>query len=311
TPEALEEWAKAGAEDASVYSCPWSRNFVRGAEKAIPAEWDNKTAFNNAIKKAETDMVAEWAAEIAAAGARTTETLKAQFTLAQARATEDGRKERLEFLRLFGELSGPASLPHKSDMPEDSPYSIEGQFDIYLALADMDAIGVRFAGTLRQEHRRPISSNTVRIAFIDAMGELTKKIFNPLDQWITNSKAKDAPEPEPVPTPTEEQVQEAEQTIAAVTTGDQEINGVTIRRSTGGLVLIGKYNRQTKLPGEWIGLHDPAGFDGPLYAAKDKLKAKYGAKYAKNGNEQFPDSWWFIPASTDIEDLKVILGEKS
>ncbi|MGL5293238.1 MAG: helicase-related protein, partial [Aeromonas sp.] len=34
TPEALEEWAKAGAEDATVYSCPWSRNFGRGAENA-------------------------------------------------------------------------------------------------------------------------------------------------------------------------------------------------------------------------------------------------------------------------------------
>lgn len=74
-------------------------------------------------------------------------------------------------------------------------------------------------------------------------------------------------------------------------------------------MLIGKYKRQTKLPGEWMGLHDPAGFAGPLYAAKEQLKAKYGAKYAKNGNDQFPDSWWFIPANTPIEELKALLGE--
>lgn len=307
SPEGVEEWAKAGEPDAKTYWYPGANNFESIAKKAIPAEWDNKTEFESAIEAAKKDMVDEWAAEIAAVKARKSKALIAEYTLAQSRAPEEGREDRLIYLKMLGSVTAPSSLAVKDDMASDSPYSSGGKFDILKAMADMDAIGITYAGLLRRESGQPITESDVRAAFTTSMKELTKTFGNPLDKWIADKKAKEVPEPAPMPT--EEQVQEAKETITIASTGDQEINGVTLRPAAGELVLIGKYKRQTKLPGAWIGLHDPAGFAGPLYAAKEQLKAKYGAKYAKNGNEQYPDSWWFVPASTPIDELKALLGE--
>lgn len=302
TPEAKALWAGAGAPGASRYSAKWAWDFERAALKAIPAEWDNKKAFEKAISQAEKDMVSEWGAEIDAILARNSEALLAEYTLGQSRSQEEGRIERLEYLRSLGTISA-GDLFAKTDMASDSPYSQGGTFDAYKALADMAAIGISYAA----KPDRTIDRDVVERAFATSMGELTKRFNNPLNAWIEAHKAKETPEP--TPAPSADQVEKAKSTITMAAIEEQEINGVTVRPAAGELVLMGKYKRQTKLPGEWIGLHDPAGFAGPLYAAKETLKERYGAKYAKNGNAQFPDSWWFVPASTPIDELKNLLGE--
>lgn len=307
TPAAQEAWAKAGNNGANPYSANWAWDFEKFASKAIPQEWDNKLAFEVAIEKVKRDMVNEWGAEVEAIKARRSAALIAEYTLGQSRAPEEGRSERLANLRSLGNAVPADTLIVKTDLSSESPYSIGGKFDIHKAMADMDAIGISVAGLLRRQSGQHFTQTDLNRSFENAMYELTKTRNNPLDAWEAARKLKEAPEP--VPYPTADKVQEAKAAITMANSEEQEINGVTVRPAAGELVLIGKYKRQTRLPGEWIGLHDPAGFSGPLYAAKEQLKAKYGAKYAKNGNDQFPDSWWFVPANTPIEELKTLLGE--
>lgn len=307
TDESKTEWAKAADPGASEYSSSWSRAFTRTAEKEIPAEWDNKAAFEKALDEHKEAMNREWAAEIKAQKARRGEEIAARYTLAVSQVSDEGRAERLTYLKTMMAITNPANLYAKTDLSNECPYADGGKFDVYKALADMAAIEIYGAGALASAGNTATDASVKR-AFEMAASSLTVRYSNPLDRWIAEQKAKETPVPPPAPAPTPEKVERATATVQNATVSEAEINGVKVRPALGELSLRGKYNRVTTLPGSWLGLHDPAGIGGPLHSAKETLKSRYGAKYAKNGNEQFPDSWWFVPASTPMNELTALLG---
>jgi len=58
-------------------------------------------------------------------------------------------------------------------------------------------------------------------------------------------------------------------------------------------------------PGKARGFFDPKGKEGQLFAAKDKLKEKFNAKFQGGGSEgsDFPGSWWLISTDFSLSDI--------
>lgn len=85
--------------------------------------------------------------------------------------------------------------------------------------------------------------------------------------------------------------------------------GITARYNTDDVVIEPKGRRRAyTLPTlQHFFLQDVNGKNGKLFAAKDILKARFGAKYMV-GTGTYAGSWWYFPASVDVQAVYEIIS---
>lgn len=305
-PEIIEEWQqiKAGVKTRLAYT--WD-NF---ASKEIPSEWDNRTAFSKAVDTVREAISNEIAKEREIQDAREAVRLGARIVWAKANLTDDKRAARLVWLRDHKTAATgfyAFEIIDKKQAPEGCPYVLEdGRFDLAAAVTDLAAIGAVELGSVTKQ-------STLSALLQDGQRKLGRYDC-PLNAWIearerARMEAEKAAMPVPEPEkPSPEELEKAEAATSAANTDDKIVSGVTIRViSMPASVKINRYRKADMSPGS-IALHDPQGKSGRLFAVKDTLKSLYGAKFAVDASEECPDAWWFVPASTPIDNLINILG---
>lgn len=309
---AKKEWPKAASGGTDMFSY----YFKSDMNQTIPKEWSNWGDFTKALEAGEKILEAEVKEARAAEQARKDEAAMAALNLALAEPMAS-RKERLSFMwpACQDKDAQRNAYSWASDLRRGtvlSPYFKNGEFDIAHALADMIAVGIgKMPSSATERDINQAYGNAMYALVDDAKNSKTSLIY----RAISDEKQ---PDPEPVAGPPEH----PELVIKALAgDGLPDIPGLTFRinakptRAGGEKVRTGGGWKSRPVinyaAGDVIGIHDPMGKTGKLYARKEQLKATVGAGVVKFGvdlSDEFPGAWWFVPASTSKDTLISILG---
>ena len=297
----------------------YSYYFGAHARKLIPAEWSNRTAFEEAIKAGEKILDAEAEEEKKAIEARKNAAAAAQYELAQQDTDRAAIAERLIWVRdtskSYRESNG-YTIARKLREEKDAPYSQEGVFNTARAVVDMVAAGLTpppaevTTGSLREVWDKVVYNLT---SYYSDTGTT-------LQAWLDGDKPKEEPAPEPTQ---EEQTSKAtaQATLEAVSEGDTRIGSVLVRRNA---MPIDQPASKTQFRGRWrtrpavnkavgevIGLFDEQGKNGVLYDKKEAIKDAFGRGlvfFSDSVSDEYPGGWWFIPSSATNEQIANVLG---
>lgn len=297
----------------------YSYYFGPHARKQIPAEWSNRSAFEEAIKTGEKILDAEAEEEKKAIQARKNAAAAAQYELAKQDTDRTAIAERLVWMRdtskSYRESNG-YTIARKLRDEKDSPYAMEGVFSLARAVADMVAAGLTpppaevTTGSLRDTWEKVVYNLTSSYSDTGAT----------LQAWLEGDKPKEEAVPEPTQ---EEQVSKAtaQATLEAVSEGDNRIGAVLVRRNA---MPINQPASKTQFRGRWrtrpavnkavgevIGLFDEQGKNGVLYDKKEAIKDAFGRGlvfFSDSVSDEYPGGWWFLPASATNEQIANVLG---
>lgn len=317
TERAQKEWPKSSTGSTDMYSY----YFESEMGKTIPSEWDNHADFTAALKEGEKILEAEVKEAVTAHRARENEAAAARLKLAMAEPA-DSRKERLNYMLTESQTRDARSNGYSwaSSVRAGkvaSPYMKDDAFAIELALADLVAVGV---GRLPANPDRASISDAYNNAMYALVDDAKKGESGIAYRWL-NGEPK-ATEPDPEELVAAGPPAEPAQVIKAMIGYDlPTIPGLTFRinakaaRAGGEKVRTGGGWKTKPVvnygAGDVIGIHDPQGKNGKLYAKKEQLKATIGAglvRFAVDLSDEFPGAWWFVPAATSKETLIAVLG---
>jgi archaellum component FlaC len=86
--------------------------------------------------------------------------------------------------------------------------------------------------------------------------------------------------------------------------------GITVKTNMTNMVIPGFRGRRGTAvePFKKWYIQDENGKSGVLFRTKDILKARYGAKFFSDADDNFRGAWWHIPVTTDLQEVYELLA---
>lgn len=279
--------------DLKSHSLPNEYMLYRKASSLIPANYDNHQDFKDAMAQAWATKEAEFKQKRQAETERREKLFKAGRT-ANATATDEDRAKRMEWL---------LEAVNNSDNPSMID-RVMGADSVYLdVFGDYGALGAIFDDLtlLTDNHMPDYSMSWAKKGVISALTDLTNASNRAKYQSVID-KLRKAPEPEPQEQEKVAEVHTQAKTEITALESAQEFEGITVKLNS--TVIM---NRKVRVDiGTVYCIHDPKGLAGKLYENKEALKALSSGVFYKNdkrGNSECPGSWWFVPATNELNDI--------